>query len=435
MSQYPRICSNNRTIALIPHASKILLKILQRRIEPFVEMEMPDVQAGFRRGRGTRDQIANMRWMMEISREYQKEIYLCFIDYCKAFDCVDHIKLWNVLRSMGIPEHLILLLRDLYHEQQATVRTEDGETDWFKIGKGVRQGCNLSPYLFNLYTEYVMRLVLAQFHRGFRIGGRQISNLRYADDTTLVSESEDELKELIKLVEIESSKAGLKLNIKKTKIMTSASTNTFKIEDAQIEVVENFILLGSRIDKDGGCEEEIRRRLTLGRRAMTDLNKIMKDKDVCMTTKIRIVNTMVFPVVMYACESWTLRKKDRKKIDSFELWCWRRLLGVPWTARRTNESILNQIKPKLSLEAMILKQKLSYFGHVMRTENSIEKAIMLGKVEGARRRGRPKMRWMDGIKESTGMTLQELKEKVQERKCWRDYTYRVTRSRKRLDGF
>ena len=153
----PRECGNNRTIALITHASKVLLKVMQRRIEPYMQRELAAEQAGFRKGRETRDQIANLRWILEKGREYNKHIYMCFIDYSKAFDCVDHTLLWRALEDMGVPKHLIVLLRNLYCNQEATVRTEAGDTEWFKIGKGVRQGCILSPYLFNLYTETIMR--------------------------------------------------------------------------------------------------------------------------------------------------------------------------------------------------------------------------------------------------------------------------------------
>jgi hypothetical protein len=180
-------CSNYRTIALIPHACKILLKIMQRRLAPIIEKELPDVQAGFRRGRGTRDHISNLRWIMEKSREYQKDVYMCFIDYKKAFDCVEHDKLWTTLGELGVSAHLVKLIRSLYEDQEATIRTAHGDTDWFRIGKGVRQGCILSPFLFNLYAEKIMRKVeLKETEIGVKIGGRNINNLRYADDTTLL---------------------------------------------------------------------------------------------------------------------------------------------------------------------------------------------------------------------------------------------------------
>ena len=172
--------------------------------------ELPDVQAGFRKGRGTRDQIANICWIMEKAKEFQKNIYICSIDYAKAFDCVDHKKLWKILREMGIPDHLTCLLRNLYAGQEETVRTGHGTTDWFQIGKGVRQGCILSPCLFNLHAEYIMRNAgLEKAQAGIQIVRRNINNLRYADDTTLMAESEEELKSLLMKAK-ESEKGWLK---------------------------------------------------------------------------------------------------------------------------------------------------------------------------------------------------------------------------------
>ena len=171
-----------------------MLKILQARLQQYVNRELPDVQAGFRKGRGTRDQIAYIRWIIKKAREFQKNIYFCFIDYAKAFDCVDHNKLWTILKEMGIPDHLTCLLRNLYTGQEATVRIGHGTTDCFQIGKGVCQGCILSPFLFNFYAEYIMRNTgLEETQGGIKIAGRNINHLSYAEDTTLMTESEKEL--------------------------------------------------------------------------------------------------------------------------------------------------------------------------------------------------------------------------------------------------
>ena len=185
-------CSNYRTIAFISHTSKAMLKILQDRLQQYVNHELPDVQAGFRKGKGTRDEIVNIHWIVEKAREFQKNIYFCFIDYAKAFDSVDHNKLWKILKEMGIPGHLAYLFRNLYAGQEATVRTGHGTTDWFQRGKGVRQGCILSLCLFNLYAEYIMRNTgLNEGQAGIKIAGRNINNLRYANDTTLMAESKN----------------------------------------------------------------------------------------------------------------------------------------------------------------------------------------------------------------------------------------------------
>ena len=199
-----------------------MLKILQARLQQYMNSELPDVQAGLRKGRGSRDQIANIRWIIEKARELQKTIYFCFIDYAKAFDCVDHNKLWKILQEMGKQDHLICFLRNLYTGWKATIRTGHG-TDWFQIGKGVHQGCILSPCLFNLHAEYIMRDAgLEEAQAGIKSARRNINNLRYADDTTLLAESEEELESLLMTVKEESEKVGLKLNIQKTKIMASS---------------------------------------------------------------------------------------------------------------------------------------------------------------------------------------------------------------------
>ena len=208
-----------------------MLTILQARLQQYVNHELPDVEAGFRKGRGTRDQIANIHWIIKKAREFQKNIYFCFIDYFKAFDCVDHNKLWKTLKEIGIPDHLTCLLRNLYAGQESTVRTGHGTTGWFQIGKGVCQGCILAPCLFNFYAEYIMRNAgLDETLIGISIAGRTINNLRYADDTTLMAESEEELKSLLMKVKEESEKASLNLNIHKTKIMASGPITSWQID-------------------------------------------------------------------------------------------------------------------------------------------------------------------------------------------------------------
>ena len=241
------------------------------------------VQAGFRKGRGTRDQIANICWIIKKAREYQKNIYFCFIDYTKAFDCVDQNKMWKILREMGITDHITYLLRNLYAGQEATVRTGDGTTDWFQIGKGVHQRYILPPCLFNFYAEYIMQnATMVEAQAGIKIARRNINNLRYADDTTLVAESEEELKNLLMKVKEKSEKAGLKLNIQKTKIMASGPITSWEIDGETMETVRDFIFWGSKITADGDCNHEIRRCLLLGRKAMTNLESILKSRDITL---------------------------------------------------------------------------------------------------------------------------------------------------------
>ena len=206
---------------------------------------------------------------------------------------------------------------------------------------------------------------LEETQAGIKIAGRNISNLRHADDNTFMAESEEELKSLLMQVKGESEKVGLKLNIQKTKIMASSPITSWEIDGETVETVSDCILGGSRITADGDCSYEIKRRLLLGRKVMTNLGSIFKSRDITVLTKVRLVKAMVFPVVMYGCESWTVKKPERRRIVAFELWCWRRPLRVPWTARRSNQSILKEISLGISLEGMMLKLKLQYFGHLM----------------------------------------------------------------------
>ena len=213
---------------------------------------------------------------------------------------------------------------------------------------------------------------------GIKIARRNINNLRYADDTTLMAESK-ELKSLLMKVKEESEKVRLKLNIQKTKIMASGPITSWEIDRGTVEIVSDFIFWGSKITADGDFSHEIKRRLLLGRKVMTNLDSIFKSRDIPLPTKVCLVKAMVFPVVVYGCESWAVKKAERRRIDAFELWCWRRLLRVRWTARRSNQSILKEISPGCSLEGLMLKLKLQYFGHLMRRTNSLVKTLMAGK--------------------------------------------------------
>ena len=282
-------------MALISRASKIMLKILHCRLQKYMNHGLPDVQDGYRKGRGTRDQITNIHWIIEKARKFQKNIYFCFTDYTKAYDCVDHSRLWKILQAMEIPDNLTCLLQNLYSGQEATVRTGHGTTDWIQTGKGICQGCILSPCLFNLYAEFITRNTgLDEAQAGIMIVGKNINNLRYADDSSLMAESREELKSFLMEVKEESEKASLKLNSQKTKIMASGPITSWQIDGETMEAVTDFIFLSSKITADGDCSHEIKGCLPLGRKAMTHLDSIIKKQRHYFTNRVCLVKAMVF---------------------------------------------------------------------------------------------------------------------------------------------
>ena len=272
---------------------------------------------------------------------------------------------------------------------------------------------------------------LEEAQAGIKISGRNIGNLKYADDTTIMAESKEKLNRLLMKVKEESEKAGL--SIQKMKIMASAPIISWQIDGETMETVTDFICLGAKITVEGDWNHEIKRCLVFGKKAVTNLDSVLKSRDITLSTKVCIVKAIVFPVVIYGCESWTIKKTECQRIDTFELWCWRRLLST-LTARRPNQSILKEINPEYSLEWLMLKLKLQYAGHLMWRADWLEKTMMLGKIEGGKRRGWQSMRWLDGITDSMNLTLSKFRERVT-REAWGAAVHGVAKNRTGLSDW
>ncbi|KAI8422423.1 hypothetical protein MSG28_006263 [Choristoneura fumiferana] len=402
-----------------------MLHIINTRLSAYLSRQIAPEQAGFVKGRGTREQILILRQIIEKAREFNSTLYICFVDFRKAFDTVIWAQLWRILAEMGVPPHLIVLLRRLYESGTAAVRVDGTLSENFKTEAGVRQGCILSPLLFNTYTEYIMRIVLEEWDRGISVGGRVINNLRYADDTTLLAQTKEDMENLLTRLETTSLKFGLSINREKTKMMIvdraeQIRTNVQSI--ANCEVVQSYIYLGSTISSTGGCSDEIRRRSRTPEKDLEGQKSYQEDEG-------QIDEMSGFPIFLYGAETWSLRLQDRRKIDALEMWCWRRLLKIPWTAFRTNLSILKELHIKDRLSSTVQLRILKFFGHISRNENSMERLVVQGQVEGRRARGRSPTRWTDLIKKATESTMVQCTRNASNRQKWKHIAKRAVLER------
>ena len=417
-------CGDHRTISLISHAAKIVLKILNKRIQAKVESikYLGEDQFGFRKGMGTRDAILVLRVMNERSIQHGLDVYICFVDYEKAFDRVVWQKLLSTLIRLGVDERDKRLISNLYLNQEVMIRIEGEDSEPGKIGRGVRQGCPLSPLLFNIYIEELVKEAMEKINDGVKVGGKLVKALRFADDQAMVASSQGGLQRMMNALTEVSLDYGMKINTKKTKVMRISRMGRvnvkIQVDGKEVEQVEEFCYLGSVITADARCQMEVRRRIALGKEAFKRRKELMRG-GLSKELKKRMVKTLIWSVVLYASETWTLRKEDIQRLEAFEMWIWRRMMGISWTERKTNEEVLRMVEEERSLIETIRQRQHRWIGHILR-RNTLLGDIIEGRLEGKKTRGRPRKMILDWM-----MTkgYRDLKNKVQNREEWRQWRF------------
>lgn len=405
-----RKCDDYRIISLMSHLLKTFLKIIHKRVYRKCEEHITRTQFGFRDALGTREALFAVQVLFQRCRDVNCDIYVCFIDYQKAFDRVKHDKLMSILELVGLDDKDLRIIENIYFNQSAAVKIEDQLTEEIKIERGVRQGCVLSPLLFNVYSEYVMNLSLDDVDEGILINGERLNNIRYADDTIVFADSLEGLQSLITRIANFSKEYGLDFNIKKTKYMVISKNNIppgqLLVNQQPVIRVSNYVYLGTNVNDRWDHSVEIRQRIEKARSAFTKMNNIFKSHSIPLKTKIRLLRCYVFTVLLYGVESWTLTEASTKKLEAFEMWCYRRILKISWVDRITNDAVLRRMGKEREIVNNVKKRKLEYLGHVMRNEQryNLLQLILQGKIFGKRGPGRRRISWLQNLRKWFSLT-------------------------------
>lgn len=413
-------CDEFRLISLMSHILKLFLKIIHSRIFRKCEQDISQSQFGFREGMGTREALFGLNVLFQKCGDQQKKVYICFIDYEKAFDRVDHVELLRTLESKGLDKNDIAIIKNLYWDQSAVVKYNNITTEPATIQKGVRQGCILSPMLFNLYSERIFEEAVRDTSDGIKINGITLNNLRYADDTAVIADSPEALQRLLNQLTAVGDRYGLRVNAAKTKILIISKTPeplaNITIYGKRIEVVEKFKYLGTWISNNLDPEIEIRSRIEQARATFNVMRSFLCNPALTLSLRYRFVKCYVHSVLLYGCEAWTLKVNTINRLEAFEMWILRRLLKIPWTAHVTNEEVLRRAQCDRELLHIIKQRKTAYLGHIVRgSRYDILKLIMEGKIEGKRGLGRKKHSWLKNIRDWTGMSAHSLFRTAQDR--------------------
>lgn len=404
----PKNCGDHRLISLMSHALKAFLRVIHSRIYRKCEEMSGDTQFGFIKGLGTREALFSVKLLVQKCYDQRQDVFICFIDYQRAFDNVKHEPLMERLQEIGVDGKDIRIIKELYWQQSAEIRIDgDRTTETFSVLKGVRQGCVLSPILFNIYVEKIFQMALESETRGIKVNGIPINNIRYADDTAILANNLEDLQILLNKLNECGEQFGLHINVAKTKMMVISrhQYNThLNINGENIERVTNFTYLGASLNELWDCDEEVKRRIGRAKTTFFKLKNLLLHRNMPLHTRIRVIQSYVWPVMLYGAETWSLKVKSINRIEAFEMWTLRRLLRIPWTEHATNDEVLRRARVDRQLMDTVKQRKVSYLGHILRgRQYSIPRLILQGKIEGRRGPGRKQHSWLRNIRNWSGI--------------------------------